>query len=541
MDADRAALNRLPRWFAVALAAVPVALLGVFYVWPLVNLLTAVMSRSTIGDTLRVPGLGRVVWFTCWQAVVSTVLTMVVGLVPAYVLARYAFPARRVVLALVTVPFMLPTVVVGAAFVALLPDGWQGTAQAIVVAHVFFNVAVVVRLVGGMFVVVPRDLTGAARTLGASPWQVARHVVLPLLRPALWAAAAVVFLFTFTSFGVVRVLGGARHPTVEVEIARRATQLGDVDGAAALSMAQLVLLGVLVAVSSRLQRRAATALHGAEPLQRARTRRQRRLVACTAVVVAGAMATPLLALARRSFDLGGGWSLEAWRHLGRHEVRPGVSLGVDAWASLFVSLRYAVVATVLAVAAGALAAFAITAARRRGAWLDVGTMLPLGTSAVTVGLGMLITFDVAPFDWRAEWWLVPVGHALVALPFAVRLMVPVLRAVPADRRAAAATLGASPLRTWWHIDARAAVRPAITAAGFAAAVSLGEFGATTFLTRAGRETLPIAISSLLSRVGEVPRAQGFALATVLLLVTGAILVAIDVRLPGPAGRQRNDG
>ena len=121
----------------------------------------------------------------CWQALASTALTLAVGFAPAYVLARYRFLGRRAVLALVTVPFMLPTVVVGAAFLALLPQSWHGTARAVVVAHVFFNIAVVVRLVGAMWVVLPTDLTAAARTLGASPAQVLRHVVLPLLRPAL--------------------------------------------------------------------------------------------------------------------------------------------------------------------------------------------------------------------------------------------------------------------------------------------------------------------------------------------------------------------
>ena len=114
---------------------------------------------------------------------------LAVGFVPAYVLARYRFLGRRALLAIVTVPFMLPTVVVGAAFLALLPNSWHGTVRAIVIAHVFFNVAVVVRLVGAMWALIPTDLTAAARTLGASPAQVLRHVVLPLLRPSLWAAS----------------------------------------------------------------------------------------------------------------------------------------------------------------------------------------------------------------------------------------------------------------------------------------------------------------------------------------------------------------
>ncbi len=526
---DTPAWNRLPRAVLIGLAVPVTVLLAVFYVWPLATLLARVVRAHTIGDALGSPGLGQVVWFTLWQAVVSTVLTLAVAIVPAYVLARYRFRGRRSVLAIVTVPFMLPTVVVGAAFAAVLPGSWQGTARAVIVAHVFFNVAVVVRVVGALWASIPVDLTGAARTLGARPWQVARYVVLPLLRPAVWAAAMVVFLFTFTSFGVVAILGGPANPTIEVEIARRATQLGDVGGAAVLAVGQLVVLVVVVALTTRLQRRAAMTLPSGAATRRPRTRRDRTLVAATGAITVAVMLVPMLAMLRRSFDVGDGWSLTAWRTLGEVETRRGAALGVDAWASLSVSLRFAVVAAAISVAVGALAALAITAARRAGRWLDVAAMLPLGTSAVTIGLGMVITFDRTPVDWRAAWWLIPVGHALVATPFVVRLLLPALRAVPADLRAAAATLGAPPWRAWLAVDVRALGRPLVAGAGFAAAISLGEFGATTFLTRQGRETMPIAIARLLGRPGEITRAQGFAVATILLVATATILALVEAR------------
>jgi thiamine transport system permease protein len=538
VDADRAALNRLPRWFVAALVAGPVCVLAVFYVWPLATLAATVLDAGSVRRTLHLPGLGQVVWFTLWQATVSTAATLAVGFVPAYVLARFRFPGRGALRALVTVPFMLPTVVVGAAFLALLPRDLHGTALAVVVAHVFFNVAVVVRLVGGMWAVLPHDLTAAARTLGASPAQLLRHVVLPLLRPALIASAAVVFLFTFTSFGVVTLLGGAARPTLEVEIARRATQLGDVDGAAVLALLQLVLLAVVVALAARWQRRAATSLTGDAGTRRPRRAGERLLVVLTALATTAAMATPMVVLVVRSLRIRGRWTLAAWRDLTATEVRPGISFGIDPLASLTVSLRLAVVATAISLAVGAVAALAIGAARRHGRLLDVGIMLPLGTSAVTIGLGMLVTFDTAPVDWRARWWLIPVGHALVAIPFVVRALLPVLRAQPADLRAAAATLGASPMRAWWAVDVRALRRPLLTGAGFAAAISLGEFGATTFLTRSGRETVPIAIGRLLGRTGDLPRAQAFALATMLLVATGAIIAAIDATERGATDARR---
>jgi len=387
---------------------------------------------------------------------------------------------------------------------------------------------VVVRLVGAMWSVLPVDLTAAARTLGASEPQVLRHVVLPLLRPGLLAASTVVFMFTFTAFGTVRILGGPGTTTVEAEVVRRATQLGDVGGAAVLSMLQLLVLALVAWQSNRLQRRAAfTFATGATT--HPRRGRHRQIVYFTAAATATVMLVPITALVARSFRLGGQWSLTAWRTLGRTEIRPGIGFGVDPLASLSVSLRFAAVAVVIAVTLGTLAALAITAAQRAGRLLDLGVMLPLGTSAVTVGLGMLITFDSDPYDWRAKWWLIPLGHALVATPFVVRSLLPVLRSIPGDLRAAAATLGASPLRAWWHIDVRRILAPAARCSGLAAAISLGEFGATTFLTRSGRETMPIAIARLLARTGDIPRAQGFAMASMLLFVTVLILVVTDAR------------
>lgn len=525
VDRDRAALNRRPSWLVPALAAAPAVGLALFYLWPLATLLARVLQPGSLSNALGGPGLGGVLWFTLWQALVSTTLTMVVGFAPAYLLARFRFRGRGALLAIVTVPFMLPTVVVGAAFLALLPTPWHGTARAVIVAHVFFNIAVVVRVVGAMWALVPTDLTAAARTLGASPTQVLRFVVLPLMRPALWAAATVVFLFTFTSFGAAKLLGGSANPTLEVEIARRATQSGDVAGAAVLSLLQLLLLGMVVWWSSRWQRRASLQFGASSAARVPRARHERRFVALASVLTALVMVVPLVVLISRSFRLSGRWSVNAWRTLGSSEVRPGVSLGVDPMASLTLSLKYAAVAAMVSVIIGALAALAIAAARRHGALLDVGMMLPLGTSAVTIGLGMLITFDTAPFDWRASWWLIPLGHALVATPFVIRALLPVLRSIPVDQRAAAATLGASPLRAWLAIDVRRILRPLAAAAGLAAAISLGEFGATTFLTRAGSETMPIAISRLLGRAGEIPRAQGFALATILLVTTACIIGA----------------
>lgn len=315
--------------------------------------------------------------------------------------------------------------------------------------------------------------------------------------------------------------------------------------AAVLSLAQLVGLGLAVLWLSRVQARQRRAL-GLRPLaERVRGRgwRERLLVGITTTSIVLAVCIPLAALVERSLRTGEGRSLSAWHAVftgsSPAQGRPMPASTVDPVGSIIVSLRFALVAMLLSVVIGGCASFAIARLGRSAAVLDTGIMLPLGTSAVTIGFGLLLAFDTPPFDWRAAPLLIPLGHALVAIPFVVRLLVPTLRSIDSRLRDAAATLGASPLRSLGEIDLRIARRPLLTGAGFALAISLGEFGATTLLTRQGRATLPIAIEQLLNRPGAALHAQGYVLATVLAVLTLAAVAVVELFAGGErAGRWR---
>lgn len=522
-------MNRLPRWLVASLAAAPVVALVVFYGWPFATLLSEALTGAAVSDTLGRRRTWDVVWFTLCQAVVSTAVTVAVGLLPAFVVARFDFRGRSALVGVLTAVFVLPTVVMGAAFLALLPDQLDRTVWAVIGAHVAFNLAVVVRVVGALWEHLPTDMEAAAATLGASRWRVFAEISFPLIRPAMAASATIVFLFTFTSFGVIRIIGAPGTRTVEVEVWRRATQLGDIGGAAVLTLLQLAILAVVLAWSTIAQRRSSRplALRLAVPRRRARTPGERRFVALAAGGAALVAIVPLGALVVRSFATPTGWSTNAWTNLGRTEIRPGLRVGVDPIDAIGNSLTTAAWATLFAVVIGGVASLAIVAAQRHGRLIDGGLMLPLGTSAVTIGLGMLITFDTEPFDWRASWWLVPVGHALVAVPFVVRTCVGVLRAVDPAMTAAAATLGAAPIAAWRATVVPYLWRPLGIGAALAAAISLGEFGATSFLSRSGGETLPIAIERLLGRTGTTLQAQGYALATMLTVTTILLVVGVE--------------
>jgi thiamine transport system permease protein len=534
--------GRLRRRRAAALAALlaaPVAFLALFFAWPVANIIGEGLrgphgwELHGVGDVFGDGHLRHVLLFTTWQAAASTALTLVVALPAAHVLARYEFPGRRVVQAIATVPFVLPTVVVGAAFLALLgPRGplgvdLEGSVWAILLAHAFFNHAVVVRVVGGLWELLDPRTADAARVLGAPPWRVARSVTWPTLRPAVASAALLTFLFTFTSFGVVKILGGASHATLEVEIYRQTADLLNLPVASVLALVQLAAVGTMLVVQGRLARRWARQGVALRPAVRTRPRgaRQRAWVLGNLAVMAAFLGVPLAVLVARSFSTGAGHGLDAWRALAGQ--RPDSGLFVPPLHALTNSLRFALVATLVAVALGGLAAAALVRTHGRvGRALDVGLLLPLGTSAVTIGFGFLIALD-RPVDLRANVLLVPLAQALVALPFVVRTMTPVLRSIDQRLREAAAVLGASPARAWREVDLPLVLRALLVSAGFAFAISLGEFGATTVIARANAPTLPIAIDRLLGRPGALNVGQAFALSTILMVCTAASVLLVD--------------
>jgi len=529
-DTEAAAITRSQRHAATLwIAVVPTIFLAVFFGWPLVTMLHRGLAWSAFSSVLGDSGIRSVVWFTAWQAVVSTVATVVLGVWPAYVLARYRFTGRRVLGALLAVPFVLPTVVVGLAFLALLPDTWRRSVPAILVAHVWMNVAVIVRTVGSFVSQLDPGLEDAAATLGASRWKTLRHVVLPLAKGAILGSAAIVFLFCFTSFGIVRILGGPAHPTLEVEIWRRTTQSLDLSTAAALSVIQLVLILGALSIWTWRQRRAANgpvSMRTKTAFRTASSPAESLAVAVTAVVAAAFVLVPVGRLVAQSMQSSRpGNPLAAWQAIVHSD------LGASLWASARIAAGAVLVATVM----GALASIAIAGNPRAGALLDAGLMLPLGTSAVTIGFGLLITFDHSPIDLRGSWVMLPLGHALVAAPFVVRAVLPTLRGIDPDLRHAASTLGAGPWQVWRNVDLPVLRRALIVGAGFAAAISLGEFGASSFLARSGTETVPLAIARLLGRPSKLNLAEASALATVLMVVIVVILLVLD-RQPGAMGQ-----
>ena len=450
-------------------------------------------------------------------------------------IARYRFPGRRLLVGLLTAVFVLPTVVMGAAILACFPASIERGIWAILAAHVAFNLAVVVRTVGVVVGAPPRPTWRPRRRRSArrhGGWS--REITLPLLRPAILAAASIVFVFTFTSFGVIRVLGDAGdvhdrgrdlapgHPARRSRRRRRRSPLG-----------QLAVVAAVVGWSAWQQRRHSRAL-ALRPLARRGAPRpgaERRLVAVTAVATAAVVVAPL-ARARRTVAAAPGPATRWPRGgtSGGREIRPGISVGVDA-ARCASSRRCAPPPWPPSSPSciGGLAALAIVAWRPRrpgarhradAAHRDLG------------GHDRLRDPDhVRPAPGRLAGVLVDRARSATPsspsrsssgrrCPCCAGSIPACTRRRPRSARRRSGRGGRSPLP---HLR-----RPLAVAAGLAAAISLGEFGATSFLTRSGSETMPIAIERLLGRTGATLQAQGYVLATILAAATIAIVLLLDV-------------
>ncbi|MCL4247601.1 MAG: iron ABC transporter permease [Anaerolineae bacterium] len=556
MDRDGSALKWLMRVGRHGLWFVPLAFLAIFFAYPLVSILGvgfAPEGKLDLTGLIEIASSSyylQTLGFTLGQAVISTLLTLLLAVPGAFVFTHYRFPGRSIFAALAALPFVLPTVVVAAAFLALIgprglvnqalmstldltqpPIQLERTLTIILLAHVFYNYGVAFRLISAFWANRSLRIEEAARILGARGWRLWWHVRLPILRPALIAAATLVFIYTFTSFGVIVILGGPRFATLEVEIYRQVANIFDLPVASALSVVQIAFMFVAIGLYNRLEKRAGLALaQGAPPGRPPRNPGEWLMIAANQTIVALFLIAPLLALVARSFTTPQG-ALTLNYYAGLGENLRGSVLSVPPLQAVGTSIAIALVATALTVILGLMAARALTRRSGAPAWLETVFMLPLATSAVVLGFGFNVALDAPPLNLRTSVALLPIAHTLVALPFVLRSIVPALRSLPAHVEEAAQVLGANPIMTFWRIQLPLISRALAVASVFAFTMSMGEFGASLFVARPNNPTLPIAIFRLLGQPGEANYGRALALSSILLFVCAVGFALIERTQP----------
>ncbi|MEZ0348143.1 MAG: ABC transporter permease subunit [Thermus sp.] len=440
--------------------------------------------------------------FSLEYGLASALLTLALAL-PLAFLFRRRFPLRALFLSLSTLPFVLPTPVVALGFLALLgPRGLlgvdlYGTFALLLLAAVFYNLGLALRVLLPVALGLEEPLQ-AARSLGATPWRAFLRVGLPLLLPALGGAGLLVFLYTFSAFGVPLLLGGPRHATLEVEVYTLLAHRLALPEASALMAWQLFTLGALVLLHLRLK---------AHPLPPG----------------------PLLPAPSLAYPLGlGAFFLLLYAPLLALFAQGSLSALRSAWGSedftplplaLANSVRFTLLALLLALPLGV--AYGV-AARRSGLW-DLLGLFPLMVSPVAVGLGYLVAYP----GLRGSLLLLLTAYALLAYPLLARTLLPALRSLPPSLLEAARTLGATPWRAFLRVELPL-LRPAL-ASGVALALAalLGEFGASLVLWRPEWTTLTLAIYERLGRPGEGPFREALSLAALLALLSGLLFYLLD--------------
>ena len=466
----------------------------------------------------------RVVWsFT--QAGVTCAAALVLGLPVAWVLARFDFRGRQLVLRLLMLPFVVPTLVAALGVLALwgprgVLGGWLGvnlqdTPWLLLYGNLFFNLCLVVRAGVDALAQVSAQRVAAARTLGATPWRAFWRVEWPAIIPWLASSLCLVFLYCFAGFGLALVLGGQRYATVEVEIYTLVAHELKLAEASALALWMLLLTGSVAVAYAVIEKRLAAPTRP-EPVARRRPEGAVQWLALAAAlaVLGFFCAAPLLAIAWRAVQAGA----QAWAQV----------LDAETLAALWNTLRFSAVALAAATVLGLTHALA---AQHSLAW-RAAAFLPFVVSPVTVAFGLLLLYPKG----SASLFLLLAAYALLAYPFVAKSVAAGLDSLPTHLAYAARTLGASPWRSFWRVTLPL-VSPALRRGmAFAAATALGEFAVTLFLSRPEWTTLTTLIYQRLGRPGAANMDAALVLACVLMVL--ALLAFSVIEWPGtdPAAR-----
>jgi thiamine transport system permease protein len=516
--------------------------------------------------------------FTAWQAFLSTLLSLGLGLPGAYALARFEFPGRRTLESLTAVPFVLPSIMVAVGFVAAF--GRQGilnetlrslglptlelvfTLEIIVLAHAFYNAPLVVRIVAAAWESVDARTVETARALGAGPNRAFLDTVAPQLFPAALTAALLTFIFSFLSFPIVLALGGLELATVEVWLYDRVQQLRLTEAAA---LAVLETLASLALTSAYLRYEAASrAARSPAPLARERRFGQvdakRLALAGYAAAVLVVFALPVLSMIAESVVGPDGFTTRYYEFLVRQQ---SATLSTRPDVAVRNSLLFGAGTLALAVPMGLVVALATTRTSgggrladgirgegpvggrigdalpgslsgRLSRWsrlaLGTATMLPFAVSGVVLGLGLLdgLVFGTEVLGHRVTvtgWVAIVAAHAVGAYPFVVRNVAPLLGDL--DRRLveSARALGATRARALVDVEVPLIAPGLAAGAAFAFAISIGEFDATVILAEGSEAyTMPVAVERYLT---DRTLGPATAMGTVLLAVTALAFVVID--------------
>lgn len=528
----------------------PILFLAAAFAAPLAFVAARVIGTSRgAADILTSPYFRGVVVFTMKQALLSTLFSVLFGLPGAYFVGRCRFPGRNFLKSLSTVPFVLPPVLAVLGFILVFGNSGAlnnlrhflsgGTAEpwkilyslkAVIMAHVFYNFPITLRLVGDAWGSLPQTTVRAARASGAKPIRCFLTVDLPMLVPTIATAAIVTFLYCFLSFAIVLVLGGGPElTTLEVEVYRLVKYKLDFDGGSAVAAVETLIASCLLLAygfaSSRMSRAVREDASGRIPRPPMTLRGAKGLIAVIYIIPAVLLIiAPTSAivvnsfLSRNSWAGGFGLSLVNWKRL-FSGTGPGAAVPIAAVGRSFI-LGCAVSLLSVTTAASA-ARYAAARDGKAARFLGMAMAAPIGVSSIILGLGYLLALNILPKSGFARKTALLCAQVTLALPVTYRILLTRFRSISPRILMAAETCGASRLRRFFTVELPMAKRALLTAGVFSFAISAGELNAAVILAPSRFTTIPVAIYQM---IGAYDLQGACALGTLLIvLCTGAFL------------------
>jgi thiamine transport system permease protein len=248
-------------------------------------------------------------------------------------------------------------------------------------------------------------------------------------------------------------------------------------------------------------------------------------VLVTAVIVIGLILMPLLLVLVEAFQVEGGFGFQNFENLATRGARDLLNISVaDAAMN---SLRNMSVAASIAFVLGTLISWLLVGTKHKV--FDFVFLAPLGVSSVVLGFGFLVSFDAEWLPLRSSWLIIPLAQALIALPMVIRLIYPALVSIGKEPIEQASLDGASSWQTWRFVESRMIKGVLLTSLGYAAIISVGEFGASTFLAYGSEGTIPTLLFRLIARPGEQNYGMAMAVAAILIALCLAVLLLLSTR------------
>ncbi|MGA1873431.1 MAG: ABC transporter permease [Thermoplasmatota archaeon] len=512
---------------------------------------TLVYLRDVLQDRI----LRKVVGFTVTQAFVSALVTLILAFPGAYLLARYRFFGRSAIMAASTVPFVLPSLVLAVGFLGLFGaqgtlNGWivdintsLGTSmptmdilytrRVIVLAHVFFNFPIALRIISSRFASIDPGLERAARSMGAGRVRTFFQITLPQMRYSILSSFSLVFTFCLLSLGVILVVGGLNH-TLEVELFSLFTNLKLHHGSALFIVEALIVMaatGIYLWSSSREGGRAEVAL--GEGVSRRTGKRPSpfslMLITIYALLVILVIFGPLLVVLQESLSTGGGAGGLTMAHYGTvlsHQNDPMIS--ISPLGAILNSLLFGSLTMLVSVPLALITAHIMVSRKFLGkGFLDMLLLFPLGASSIALGYGLIKAYSSGPLQMTGTWYIVVMVHSVIAYPLGARAVYSSMKAVPNDLMRAARSMGAGPLETYLKVRLPLIMPGILVAAVFSFAISLGELGATLMVSSESYMTMPVFLYRMIEGGGrEIGPMNAFAV--ILMLITFLSFLGIEL-------------